>query len=106
MTDKDLPTIKGKTFEELKKTNVHGAEFWSVRDLQPHLGYSQWRRFEQAVERAIASCRQSGNNPEYHFSGAGKMIEIGKGGAREDPDYCPGVVSTKIFIDPMSLFYY
>ena len=87
MTDKLLPAIGGKTFEALKHTNQHGAEYWSARDLQPLLGYSQWRRFEQAVERAITSCKESGNNPDYHFAGVGKMIEVGKGGVREVPDY-------------------
>ena len=37
------------------KTNQHGAEYWSARDLQPLLGYSQWWRFEQAIERALTS---------------------------------------------------
>ncbi|MCI4431899.1 MAG: hypothetical protein JHC40_22340 [Burkholderiales bacterium] len=63
-----------QSFESLKQNNEHGAEFWSARDLQPLLGYSQWRRFEQAVDRAKTSCATSGNNPEHHFAGAGKPI--------------------------------
>jgi DNA-damage-inducible protein D len=87
MTEKTLP-VRGKvSFEEMKRINDHGAEYWSARDLQPLLGYGQWRRFEDAVQRAITSCRQSGNEPDYHFAGAGKMIEIGKGGFREVDDY-------------------
>lgn len=87
MSSKNVPTIGGQSFEELKRSNDHGAEFWSARDLQPLLGYSQWRRFEDAVKRAITSCEQSGNNPEHHFAGAGKMIEVGKGGERNVDDY-------------------
>jgi DNA-damage-inducible protein D len=87
MTEKTLP-VRGKvSFEEMKRINDHGAEYWSARDLQPLLGYGQWRRFEDAVQRAITSCRQSGNEPDSHFAGAGKMIEIGKGGFREVDDY-------------------
>jgi len=87
MTEKTLP-VRGKvSFEEMKRVNDHGAGYWSARDLQPLLGYGQWRRFEDAVQRAITSCRQSGNEPDYHFAGAGKMIEIGKGGFREVDDY-------------------
>jgi DNA-damage-inducible protein D len=74
-------------FESLKHTNEHGAEYWSARDLQPILGYTQWRRFEQAIERAQQSCGQSGNEPGHHFAGAGKMIGVGKGGQREVPDF-------------------
>jgi DNA-damage-inducible protein D len=87
MISKNIPTIGDQSFEDLKQSNEHDAEYWSARDLQPLLGYSQWRRFEDAVRRAITSCEQSGNNPEYHFAGAGKMIGVGKGGAREVDDY-------------------
>lgn len=73
-------------FESLKRTNEHGAEYWCARDLQPLLGYSQWRRFEQAIDRAKESCAQSGNESGHHFAGAGKMIELGKGGARRVED--------------------
>lgn len=75
------------SFEELRRLNQHGAEYWSARDLQPLLGYSQWRRFEQSIQRAITSCKQSGNDPAYHFAGVGKLIEHGKGGKREIPDF-------------------
>jgi hypothetical protein len=36
-----------------------------------------WRRFEQAIERALSSCRESGNPPEHHFAGVGKVIAVG-----------------------------
>ena len=55
MTDKPLSSLGDKSFEELKQTNPHGAEYWSARDLQPLLGYSQWRRFEQGIEQALSS---------------------------------------------------
>ncbi len=87
MAKKELPTLGGKSFEDLKQANDHGAEYWSARDLQPLLGYGQWRRFEDAIQRARASCEQSGNDPAYHFAGAGKMIGLGKGGQREVDDY-------------------
>jgi len=81
------PQPDPKGFEQLKLVNPHGAEYWSARDLQILLGYSQWRRFEEAITRAITSCTQSGNDPAHHFAGAGKMITLGKGGTREVPDF-------------------
>lgn len=87
MAKTELPSIGGQSFEDLKQVNDHGAEYWSARELQPLLGYSQWRRFEDAIKRAHISCEQSGNDPAYHFAGAGKMIELGKGGQREVEDY-------------------
>ena len=48
--------IGDRSFETLKRTNPHGAEFWSARDLQPLLGYNHWRSFENAITKAITSC--------------------------------------------------
>ena len=87
MEKKDLVAIGNKSFEDLKKVNEHGAEYWSARELQPLLGYTQWRRFEDAINRALTSCKQSGNEPSHHFAGAGKPIEGGKGAVQTVNDY-------------------
>lgn len=87
MTKESLPIRGSKSFEDLKKRNEHGAEYWSARDLQPLLGYGQWRRFEDAIKRAIISCKQSGNEPDHHFADAGKPITGGKGAVQIAQDY-------------------
>ncbi len=88
MATEDLPVHEsGKTFEELKQINEHGAEYWSARDLQPLLGYSQWRRFEDALGRAMTSCERSGNQCDHHFAGAGKMVTLGSGSTRSIADF-------------------
>lgn len=33
MSDKSMSALGGKSFEELKRINPHGAEYWSARDL-------------------------------------------------------------------------
>jgi len=75
------------SFETLKKLNPHGIEHWSARDLQSCLGYSEWRKFENAIRRAIMSCKQSGNDPDNHFVGADKMVKIGSQTERAVNDY-------------------
>jgi DNA-damage-inducible protein D len=87
MTKPKLPAIGSRSFEELKRHNDHGAEYWSAREIQPLFGYAQWRRFEDAVKRAMQSCDASGNQPNHHFAGAGKMVDLGSGGVREVEDY-------------------
>lgn len=87
MPNPTVPALGARPFEELKCTNVHGAEYWSARDLQPLLGYSQWRRFENAIEKAMVSCKESGNDPAYHFAGAGKKVGLGSGSERALHDY-------------------
>jgi DNA-damage-inducible protein D len=86
--DDDNSLISSKlSFEDLKQVNQHGIEYWSARSLQPCLGYSQWRRFENAIQKAIESCKQSGNDPSHHFAGAGKQINLGKGAIQTVEDY-------------------
>jgi DNA-damage-inducible protein D len=87
MSDKNLVPMGSKSFEDLKKVNEYGAEYWSAREIQPLLGYTQWRRFEDAINRALTSCKQSGNIPANHFAGVGKMVDIGSGSSREVMDY-------------------
>lgn len=87
MSDNRLPSKSSPSFEALKRLNEHGAEYWSARDLQPLLGYSQWRRFEDAIARAKTSCEQSGNKAGHHFAGAGKPITGGKGAVQVVADY-------------------
>ncbi len=85
--DDNTPIPSKLSFEDLKQVNQHGIEYWSARSLQPSLGYSQWRRFENAIQKAIESCKQSGNDPEHHFAGAGKPISGGKGSSQIVDDY-------------------
>jgi DNA-damage-inducible protein D len=76
-----------QSFEALRRINDHGAEYWSARELQPHLGYEEWRKFEGAVKRAMISCEESGNKKEYHFVGAANMVALGSGSQRPLKDY-------------------
>jgi DNA-damage-inducible protein D len=87
MTDENIPRVGEVGFEALKNLNDFGREYWSARDLQPLLGYTQWRRFENAIKKAITSCEQSGNESKNHFAGAGKMVQIGSDVTREVPDF-------------------
>jgi DNA-damage-inducible protein D len=87
MTDENLPQVGGASFEDLKKTNEHGADYWSARDLQLLLGYTQWRSFEKAIRKAVTSCEQSGNDPEHHFARARKQILFGKGATQQVNDF-------------------
>lgn len=88
MMDKNqLASKNAVSFEELRRINDHGAEYWSARDLQAVLGYVQWRGFTKAISKAVTSCEKSGNLPEHHFARARKVILVGKGARMEVDNY-------------------
>ena len=57
--------------------DYNGVECWSARELYKLLGYVQWRNFLTIVEKAKSACENAGENINYHFADARKMI--GKG---------------------------
>ncbi len=74
-------------FEQIKKTNEYGAEFWSARDLQIVLEYSKWENFEKVIQKAITACETTGIDSSDHFPEIGKMVDIGSTTIREIKDY-------------------
>lgn len=74
-------------FENSKYLSQDGREYWSARDLQGILEYSEWRNFQRVLEKAMIACQTAGHQIEYHFVEANKMIELGKGGQREIQDF-------------------
>lgn len=63
-----------------------GVEYWSARDMQEVLGYSQWKNFQKVIFKAKEACANSGVESADHFADIGKMIELGKGAVREVDD--------------------
>jgi len=69
-------------FERIRRTNEAGNEFWSSRDFARVLDYTDYRNFEQVLQKAKMACFNSGHRIEDHFVDINEMIEIGKGGQR------------------------
>lgn len=83
----ELQTYNEQTFESIKHINENGQEYWLARELQPVLDYTQWRNFNEAIERAKLACKNSGFEPSDHFADVSKMVELGSGAEREIEDY-------------------
>lgn len=73
--------------DDLRHETEDGVEFWYARELMPHLGYAQWRRFEDALRRAMTSAETNKIPVEQHFAEVGKMVELGSGAKRSVTDY-------------------
>ena len=76
-----------KIFEEIKHIDEKGNEYWKARELKDILEYTQWRRFNEVINRAMISCDKSGMVVSNHFAKVGKMVNIGSGAKRNQVDY-------------------
>ncbi len=83
----ELTTYSEQTFESIKHINEAGQEYWLARELQSVLDYTQWRNFNEAIERAKLACKNSGFEPTNHFADISKMVTLGSGAEREVDDY-------------------
>ena len=70
-------------FEQIRRTNSAGNEFWSSRDFARVLGYVNYRHFLAVIEKARTACFNSGQRLEDHFVGIDEMVEIGSGAQRD-----------------------
>ena len=78
---------ENQTFEEIKHIDENGVEYWYARELQKILEYTQWRRFENVIDKAKISCKNTGIKAIDHFADVGKMVQIGSGAEKEIKDY-------------------
>ena len=76
-----------KLFEEIKHVDENGQEYWLAREFQKVLEYTQWRRFENVINKAKLACKNSGFNINDHFADVGKMVDIGSNTKRITKDY-------------------
>ncbi len=74
-------------FEAIRQEGEAGNEYWSARDLYQVLGYTNWRNFKTAIDKAKIACENSGQNPLDHFDATIKLIAGGKGATRKVEDY-------------------
>jgi DNA-damage-inducible protein D len=71
---------------ESASAEVEGVECWSARELHWLLGYTQWRNFLPAIEKAKNACQNAGEDISYHFADIRKMVSVGSGAEREIDD--------------------
>ena len=76
-----------KVFEDIKYIDEFGNEYWLARELQKVLEYTQWRRFENVIDRAKIACKNSNVYINEQFAEVGKLSINVNGGQRRITDY-------------------
>ncbi len=73
-------SFEGAAYQE------NGIEYWLARDLQMLLDYTQWRNFEQVIEKAKIACQNAGQVVSDHFADVSKTIPMPKGASKAIDD--------------------
>lgn len=81
------PSTGQSPFDSIRRFDEHGQECWYGRELMPFLGYVQWRRFEDAINRAMLSCQNSEHAVEAHFEFLPASARITSGAGRLGDNY-------------------
>ena len=84
MKSEEIKTLFAQ-FEQAS-AELEGVECWSARELQNLLGYTQWRNFENTIDKAKEACKNAGENVAYHFADVSKTIPMPKGAEKEIDD--------------------
>ncbi|MCR5702471.1 MAG: DNA damage-inducible protein D [Lachnospiraceae bacterium] len=76
----NVKEIKGKEytkFEEIKHIRDDGSEYWYARELAITLNYTEWRNFNNVINRAMIACDNSGHIVSDDFVEVNKIVEAG-----------------------------
>ena len=87
MDKKRIEQIKIQFDNVIQLTENEQIEFWYARDLMKLLGYTEWRNFENAIKRAMESCKTNKIAILDHFVEVNKMVQLGSGAKRKIKDY-------------------
>ena len=82
----DAGALRSSPFEQIRHEAEDGSEYWSARELARTLGYTEFGKFRNAIQKAEVACENSGQMVEDHFAHVSEMIPIGKGGKRQVED--------------------
>ena len=83
----NLEISNNTTFESIKHIDDEGKEYWYARELQKVLNYTQWRRFNDVIEKAKNACKLSSVDINLHFANVGKVLEVGNNAKMIVDDY-------------------
>lgn len=82
MNENNIPSIQSN-FEQIKKRDAKGLEYWTSRELCTALGYSTYQKFNRTLNKAIAIANKKGCNTTEHFNPTFEMVKLSSGSFRK-----------------------
>ena len=70
-------------FEQIKKTDADGKNYWSARELSNVMGYSTWQKFNRVLNKALLVAQNRAMNISEHFNQTVEMVKLGSGTFRK-----------------------
>jgi len=86
MTMKKIATLTknvNSIFEQIKRIDENGNEYWSARDFSKVLEYVEYRNFIPVLNRAKEACENSKQQVADHFVDMHEMVTLGSGAERQ-----------------------
>ena len=83
----DLIASEYKSFQDIKRVDEGGNEYWLGRELAEALQYKEWRNFHKVIERAMLSCKNSSNSVFEHFVDLNKTLQMPNNATKQIRDY-------------------
>jgi len=69
-------------FEQIRREDKNGNEYWTARDLSKILEYLEYRNFKPVIQKAKEACRNSDHAESDHFVDMHDMVSLGLGSKR------------------------
>jgi len=83
MPNKELIKTVNSIFEQIKRIDESGNEYWSARDFSKALEYVEYRNFITVLNRAKEACENSRQKIADHFVDMHEMVKLGSGAERQ-----------------------
>ncbi|MBF6612167.1 MAG: DNA damage-inducible protein D [Chloroflexi bacterium] len=86
LAEQDASEPRQSPFDQLRRETEEGVEYWSARDLAKILGYTQYDKFRNALQKAMTACENSGHDIADHFEPFTNVAVGGKGARQRVED--------------------
>lgn len=73
-------------FDAIKHV-ADGIEYWVARELMPLLGYKDWSKFTQVIDKAKLSLTNSNQAVKNHIRSSENLVKRPQGGGSKQEDY-------------------